>query len=248
METISLPRLVTAGWCPCWCSVWVGSWHHRGIRMWTSMLTAESRGRRIRRPGAISISLQPLCLSIVLQQCMDFCCYLAVSLLLLLILVALFFSHSILLSESRAHFSCVSPGELRRVIGGQIEREESRAACAGLPAALGLRQWEFMGLLLSCPAVGMLCFGWLICLNVPLWSYILPSPFFHPILHHSYGTCFLIWGRLYASWPLQSLDHHLSHFSRHFQLLSELGPNNLCLIAILLTNHLSLTSLFIFRL
>ena len=179
IETISLPRLVTAGWCPCWRSVWVGSWHHRGIRMWTSMLTAESRGRRIRRPGAISISLQLLCLSIVLWQCVDFCCYLPVSLLLLLILVALFFSHSILLSEPRAHFSCVSPGELRRVIGGQIEKSPEQPALASqLLWAFG--SWEFMDLLLSCPAVGMLCFGWLICLNVPLWSYILPSPFSTP--------------------------------------------------------------------
>ena len=85
-------------------------------------------------------------------------CFL-VSLLLLLVLVALFFSHSILLSEPRAHFSCLFPREVRRVIEGQREREESRAACPGLPAALGLQQWEFMDLLLSCPAVGILCFG-----------------------------------------------------------------------------------------
>lgn len=166
METLSFPRLVTAGRCPCWSSVWVGSWRHRGICMWTSMITAGYRGGRIGRHGAISVSLQPLCrllspialLSGSAWISRVTCCFL-VSLLLLLILVALFFSHSILLSKPRAHFSCLSPRELRRVTGGQREREESRAACPGLPAALGLRQWEFLDLLLSCPAVGILHFG-----------------------------------------------------------------------------------------
>lgn len=99
--------------------------------------------------------------SIALWQCMDFPCY------LLLSHFSASFAHSCcsflfpLYSTVRAKGSlqlCLPTG-VERVTGRQREIEESRAACPGLPAALGLRQWEFLDLLLSCPAVGILCFG-----------------------------------------------------------------------------------------
>ena len=206
METLSFPCLVTAGWCPCWSSICMGSWHHRGICMWISMITLGYRGGRFGRPGAVSISLQLLCrplspialfsgsawISRVSWETWLLSCFSAS------------FAHSCCSFLFPLYCIVRAKGSLQLSLPKGVEKgdwgsERDRRvqsslpwppSCSG-PSAVGVH--GSFTLLPSCwhPVL------WLVGLSERPPTKIYSTLYFlHPVLHHSYSTCFLVWGHL----------------------------------------------------